>query len=93
MTNQLGHFDPPVSQYSEGHGLGGFVNLDAPERERPGSPGAFGWSGAASTYYMIDRRERLFSILMMQHIPQGLPRDPPKISFRFYNLVYRSLAQ
>ena len=92
MTNQLGHLDPPVSQYGEGHGLGGYVNLDAPGRERPGSPGAFGWSGAASTYYMVDRRQRLVAILMMQHIPQGLARDPPKISFQFYNLVYQALS-
>ena len=93
MTNQLGQLDPPVSQYGEGHGLGGFVNLDAPGRERPGSAGAFGWSGAASTYFMVDRRERLFAILLMQHIPQGLPRDPQKISFKFYNLVYQSLSK
>ncbi|MGH6610795.1 MAG: serine hydrolase domain-containing protein, partial [Burkholderiaceae bacterium] len=91
MTNQLTQFDPPVSQYSEGFGLGGFVNLDSPTRERPGSVGAFGWSGAAATYYMIDPREQMFSILLMQHIPQGFARDPRKISFAFYNFVYQSL--
>lgn len=92
-TNQLGFLQPPVSQYNEGFGFGGFVNLDVPGRERPGSPGAFGWSGAASTYLMVDPRERLVAILLMQHIAQGLPRDPPKASFAFYNLVYSSLEK
>jgi CubicO group peptidase (beta-lactamase class C family) len=93
MTNQLTDLTPPVSQYREGFGLGGFVNLDDPARERPGAVGAYGWSGAAGTYFMIDPRERLVAMLLTQHIPQGLPRDPQKISFRFYNLVYQSLAK
>jgi CubicO group peptidase (beta-lactamase class C family) len=92
MTNQLTFLDPPVNQYGEGFGLGGFVNLDRPGRERPGSVGAWGWSGAAGTYLMIDPRERLVIILFTQHQPQGLPRDPRKLSFRFYNLVYQSLG-
>ncbi|MDQ6618247.1 MAG: beta-lactamase family protein [Pseudomonadota bacterium] len=92
MTNQLTRFDPPVSQYNEGFGLGGFVNLDMPGRERPGSVGAFGWSGAAGTYYMADGRERMCSILLTQHLAQGLPHDPPKLSSTFYNLVYQSLS-
>lgn len=91
MRNQLGHFDPPVSQYDEGFGLGGFVNLDSPTRKRPGSVGAFGWSGAGGTYFVVDRRERMFAILMTQHVAQGLARDPRKLSFAFYDLVYRSL--
>jgi CubicO group peptidase (beta-lactamase class C family) len=92
MTNQLTHLDPPVSQYGEGFGLGGFVNLDDPKRQRPGSNGAFGWSGAAGTYYMIDRAQGLVAILFTQHLPRGLPHDPGKLSFRFYNLVYQSRA-
>jgi len=93
MTNQLGGFTPPVSQFNEGFGLGGFVNLDDRRRERPGSVGAFGWSGAGATYYMVDPGERLVAILMLQHIPQDLGRDPPKISSEFYNLVYQSLVK
>jgi CubicO group peptidase (beta-lactamase class C family) len=92
MTHQLASLDPPVSQYGEGFGLGGFVNLDRPGRERPGSVGAWGWSGAAGTYFMIDPMERLVMILFTQHQPQGLPNDPKKLSFRFYNLVYQSLG-
>lgn len=95
MLNHLTHVDPPVNEYSEaeGFGLGGYVVLDVARRGRPGSVGQFGWAGAASTYYTIDRQEQLIAILMMQHLPQGLPRDPPKISFKFYNLVYQSLVK
>ena len=93
MTNQLSHFTPPVSQFKEGFGLGGFVNLDDPERERPGSAGAFGWSGAGATYYMVDPAKGLVAILLIQHIPRDLGRDPPKISSGFYNLVYQSLVK
>jgi len=102
MANQLTQLDPthrslgtrpPVSQYQEGFGLGGFVNLDDPKRERPGSVGAFGWSGAAATYYMIDRKQGLVAMLLMQHLPQGLARDPEKLSLRFYNLVYQTLVR
>ena len=92
MTNQLTFLDPPVNQYGEGFGLGGFVNLDRPGRERPGSTGAWGWSGAAGTYLMIDPAERLVTILFTQHLPRGLANDPKKLSFRFYNLVYQSLV-
>lgn len=92
FTNQLTMLDPPVSQYGEGFGLGGFVNRDDPNRARPGSIGGFGWSGASSTYFTIDRSRRLVAILFLQHVPQGLPNDPGKLSFRFYNLVYQWLA-
>lgn len=93
MTNQLTGLDPPVTPFNDGFGLGGFVNLDSPGRTRPGSVGAFGWSGAAATYYMVDPRQRMFAILLLQHIPQSLGRDPQKLSFTFYNLVYQSLTQ
>ncbi len=93
MTNQLTFLDPPVSQYGEGFGLGGFVNLDRP-RERPGSVGAWGWSGAAGTYLMVDPKERLVAMLFTQNIPQDdLPRTPKRLSMRFYNLVYQSLER
>lgn len=95
MQNHLTHLNPPVNEYSdaEGFGLGGYVVLDVARRGRPGSVGQFGWSGAAGTYYTLDRQERLIAILMTQHLPEGLPRDPPKISFKFYNLVYQSLVK
>ncbi|HZV64243.1 MAG TPA: serine hydrolase domain-containing protein [Telluria sp.] len=95
MQNHLTQLNPPVTEFSpaEGFGLGGSVLLDVARRGRLGSAGAFGWSGAASTYYTVDPKEQLVAILMMQHLPQGLPNDPPKLSVKFYNLVYQALVK
>jgi CubicO group peptidase (beta-lactamase class C family) len=95
MQNHLSQLTPPVTEFSaaEGFGLGGSVLLDVARRGRPGSVGQFGWSGAASTYFTIDRRERLVAILLLQHLPQGLPTDPPTLSVPFYNLVYQAIAK
>jgi CubicO group peptidase (beta-lactamase class C family) len=95
MTNQLGNLDPPQLEFrpGEGFGLGGFVGVDPVRRARLGSVGDFGWSGAASTYFTVDRREGLIAMLMMQHLPEGSPKAPPRISGQFFNLVYQSLVQ
>jgi CubicO group peptidase (beta-lactamase class C family) len=50
-------------------------------------PGQFGWSGAAATWFTIDPQEELIAILMMQHLPRGLPRDPPRLGRPFIDLV------
>lgn len=95
MTNQLTQIELPVGSLSagEGFGLGGWVVIDAARRGRLGSIGAFGWSGAASTYFTIDPKEQLIAILLMQHLPKDDGRDLAKISSRFYNLVYQALVQ
>ncbi|TFW16570.1 class A beta-lactamase-related serine hydrolase [Massilia arenosa] len=95
MLNHLSHLNPPVHEFtpSEGFGLGGSVLLDVARKGRLGSVGAFGWSGAGGTYYTIDPREQLVAILMTQHLPQGLPHDPPKLPNKFYNLVYQGLTK
>ncbi len=94
MMNHLTHLDPPVNEFSnaEGFGLGGYVVLDVARRGRLGSVGQFGWSGAGSTYFTIDPREKLIAMLLMQHLPLGLAKDPPKISGKFYNFVYQALV-
>jgi CubicO group peptidase (beta-lactamase class C family) len=95
MTNQLGNLDPPQLEFrpGEGFGLGGFVGVDPARRARLGSVGDFGWSGAASTYFTVDRREGLIAMLMVQHLPEGSPKAPLRISGQFFNLVYQSLVQ
>lgn len=94
LRNHLTMLDPPVTQFSdaEGFGLGGYVVLDPARRGQLGSPGQFGWSGAASTYYTIDPHEHLLAILMLQHLPrEDGGRDLPRISRNFYDLVYQAL--
>jgi CubicO group peptidase (beta-lactamase class C family) len=93
MSDQLAGFDPPVTGPApgEGFGLGGYVVTDVAARGRLGSLGQFGWSGSASTYFTIDRKERLVAILMAQHLPRDGANELPRLSVRFFNLVYQSL--
>jgi CubicO group peptidase (beta-lactamase class C family) len=95
MMNHLTQLSPPVNEFNdgEGFGLGGYVVLDPARRGQLGSIGQFGWSGAAATWFTIDPREQLIAILMMQHLPRGLPHDPPRLGRPFNNLVYRALER
>ena len=92
--NQLTFLDRPVTQFSdaEGFGLGGSVLLDPVGKGRSGPAGQFGWSGAASTYFSLDPKEKMISILLLQHLPNGAANDLPRIATPFYNLVYQTLT-
>lgn len=94
MANHLTMLDPPVTQFNpaEGFGLGGYVVLDVARRGVPGSPGQFGWPGAASTSYFVDREEDVVAILMLQHLPNQRADDLPRISRKFQALVYQALV-
>ncbi|WP_206858382.1 serine hydrolase domain-containing protein [Lysobacter changpingensis] len=93
MSDQLATFDPPLAgpAAGEGFGLGGYVVTDVARRGRLGSVGQFGWSGAASTYFTIDRSERLVALLLCQHLPDDAPGDLPRLSVPFFNLVYQAV--
>lgn len=94
MRDQLATFDPPLAGMApgEGFGLGGYVVTDVAARGRLGSEGQFGWSGAASTTFTVDRRERLVAILLLQHLPrQDGGDDLPRLATHFYTLVYQAL--
>ncbi|HXS92735.1 MAG TPA: serine hydrolase domain-containing protein [Steroidobacteraceae bacterium] len=95
MANHLTQLSPPVNEFNdgEGFGLGGYVVLDPARRGQLGSAGQFGWSGAAATWFTIDPQEQLIAILMMQHLPRGLPHDPPRLGKPFNNLVYQALEK
>lgn len=94
LRNHLIHLPSPTTEFSdaEGFGLGGAVLLDPAGKGRTGGAGAFGWSGAASTYFSIDPARRLVLILLLQHLPGG-EDDLPRISTPYYNLVYDRLSQ
>lgn len=98
LSNQLQQLNPPrgllptESRAGEGMGLGGWVILDSPHRRRPGSVGSFGWSGAASTYFMIDPKLQVIAILLLQHLPPEEGEDLPKRSAKFYDRVYEALS-
>ena len=98
LNNQLLQTNPPPgllptqARPGEGMGLGGWVILDEAQRSRPGSVGSFGWSGAASTYFMIDPKLQLIAILLLQHLPPDEGPDLPKLNMRFFDLVTQALA-
>ncbi|HHX43090.1 MAG TPA: beta-lactamase family protein [Chloroflexi bacterium] len=57
-----------------GFGLGVRVLLDVAQSGRLGSEGAYGWDGAASTYFWVDPKEDLTAIILPQHMPcTGFP--------------------
>lgn len=92
MADQLGGFSPAIRGFSngEGFGLGGYVVTDPAARGRLGSVGQFGWSGAASTYFSVDRSEKLIAIVLLQYLPDGAKRLP-SVATPFYNLVYQAI--
>lgn len=94
MRDQLSVFDPPVPPPTpgEGFGLGGYVVTDARASARPGSPGQFGWSGAASTSFTIDRQRRVVALLLAQHLPGDGPDELPKLATPFYRRMYQAVA-
>ena len=74
--NQLAHLAKPHHAYdaSRGFGLGPEVMIDLSRSGTLGSPGQFGWYGAATTYCQIDPKERLLALLLFQHVPMNQAR-------------------
>ena len=58
-------------KYSSGNGFGlGFgIRTDVSDVRLPGSEGAYYWSGAFNTYFLIDPKEKMIAILMTQSWP------------------------
>ncbi|MCW5579737.1 MAG: beta-lactamase family protein [Luteimonas sp.] len=72
-----------------GFGLGVSVLVDPPALGREGAAGQVGWTGAASTYFVIDPASRTVGLLLLQHLPSDNPGDLPRIATAFYNEVQR----
>jgi len=92
-SDQLAHLAPVAGlSAGEGFGLGVSVVVDPTRRGRLSSAGAYGWTGAASTWFTVDPRERMIAILLMQHLPRDdAPGELPKPGVKFHNLVYQAL--
>lgn len=69
--NHIAHLsDPhPFGFRAQGFGLGVRVITDLSESAVLGSPGTFGWDGAATTNVQIDPIERTIAIVLFQHFP------------------------
>ncbi len=93
MQNHLSHLPNPTwdNRYAEGYGLGGAVLLDVARAARLGSAGAFGWSGALATQFLVDRRENLVVVVMQQYAARMPGAGMPGAVL--HNLVYQALAR
>jgi CubicO group peptidase (beta-lactamase class C family) len=89
MMNHLSGLARPTTgdDDSDGFGLGGAVRIDPAKSGRPGTVGLFGWDGAASTRFRVDRKENMVALLFMQWMPFD-----KAILNRFETLVYQALV-
>jgi CubicO group peptidase (beta-lactamase class C family) len=69
-----------------GFGLGGSVRVDLAKGNIPGSLDQFGWDGAASTYFRMDPKEGLLSLVFFQYMPY----DASALEL-FSTLVYQAI--
>jgi CubicO group peptidase (beta-lactamase class C family) len=69
LQNHLPAGVHPMGEPANGFGLGGAVLLHPGLSHRPGSPGKFGWGGAANTERWIDPLEQLNCLIMLQYMP------------------------
>jgi CubicO group peptidase (beta-lactamase class C family) len=70
-----------------GYGLGVSVLMDPALRGNIGSAGEFGWSGAASTHFLVDPKEDLIAIYLTQ-----LMGGDMALRAEFATLVYQSIV-
>jgi CubicO group peptidase (beta-lactamase class C family) len=69
LQNHLPAGVHPMGDPANGFGLGGALLLHPGLSHRPGSPGRFGWGGAANTEWWIDPAEHLQCLIMLQYMP------------------------
>jgi CubicO group peptidase (beta-lactamase class C family) len=88
-ANQLEGLEDPTHMYSEsdGFGLGVSVRESLARGDLLGSIGQYGWSGAATTYFNADPKERTVVLLLVQHMPY----DQHGIFPFFNNLHYQAI--
>ncbi len=88
-SNQIASLTPRPAGAPAGFGFGVQVGVAAADTAAGlYSPGQFGWGGAAGTHVIIDPRERLFALLLIQHSPGS----EDGIQQKFSNIVYQALA-
>ena len=66
-----------------GWGLGCRTLLDPSKNNNLGSPGEFGWAGAASTYFLVDNDKKLSATIMTQVLFGN-----PDLHREFYQFIY-----
>jgi len=69
-----------------GWGLGFRILMNNTESNKFGNIGEFGWSGYASTYFLVDPINQLSAVLMMQIID-----GDRLVKQDFYNSIFKNL--
>ncbi len=88
LPSAVGNLGAAQRKFGTGYGLGVSVQLDVPADGNLSSEGAFGWSGAATTHFIVDPAEDMVAIFMSQKAPF----DSRMIS-EFQTLVYQSIGE
>ncbi len=71
-----------------GYGLGVSVQVDVPADGNLSSVGAFGWSGAATTHFIVDPAEEMVAVLMAQKAPMDA-----RLLREFQTMTYQAIAE
>ena len=89
-TQNTPHAGGPIVLPARGtaFGLGFSVTTDLAATEALGSVGAYGWGGAAGTYFKIDPKEDMAILMMIQVMPYNHLQAREK----FNNLVYQAIV-
>jgi CubicO group peptidase (beta-lactamase class C family) len=74
--------------HSTGWGLGVSVVIDDLAYGRLGSAGAWGWSGAATTFFTVDPEEDMTYVIMAQKMP-----NDTNVRNKIENLIYQALVE
>lgn len=90
-TQNTPHAGGPIVLPARGtaFGLGFSVTTDLAATEMLGSVGAYGWGGAAGTYFRIDPKEDMAILMMIQVMPYNHLQAREK----FQNLVYQAIME
>lgn len=90
-TKNTPHAGGPIVLPAKGtaFGLGFSVTTDLAATEMLGSEGAYGWGGAAGTYFRIDPKEDMAILMMIQ----VMPYNHLQARERFHNLVYQAIME
>lgn len=90
-TQNTPHAGGPIVLPARGtaFGLGFSVTTDLAASEMLGSEGAYGWGGAAGTYFRIDPKEDMAILMMIQVMPYNHLQAREK----FHNLVYQAVVE
>jgi CubicO group peptidase (beta-lactamase class C family) len=86
----MNHLPPglhPFGGASQGMGLGVGMTIDLSQTQALGSVGAYGWGGAASTYFWVDPQEGLIGVFMTQLMPSGTYPVHPEFRVAVYQAL------